>query len=144
MSKAEPVILAVLLGAVLATLAVRLTLGKYMDTSMVQLDCRLGYYGLMSLATFARPAATMEENADWIAISTADSHFLFSKPSLRAHPMVVRRRLEAAGQGFNVATEGCAFGDKGAYKEAMAELPPAVKAAPGGERGVQLKVMLNR
>ncbi len=144
MSKAEPVILAVLLGVVLATLTVRLTLGKYMDTSMAVLNCRLGYYGLMSLATFARPAATTEENADWIAINVPDGHFLFSKPSLRAHPMVVRRRLADAGQGTGVVAEGCAFGDRGAYKEAMAKLPPAAKVASGGEQGVQLKAMLNR
>jgi hypothetical protein len=144
MSKAEPAILAVLLGLVLATLAVRLTLGKHMDGSMALLDCRLGYYGLMSLATFARPSAAMEENADWIAIRVPDGHYLFSRPPLRAHPMVVRRRLEAAGRGFDVATEGCAFGDKGAYKEAMTNLPPAVKAASDGGRGVRLEVVLKQ
>jgi hypothetical protein len=144
MSKAEPVILAVLLALVLATLAVRLTFGKYMDTSMALLDCRLGYYGLMSLATLARPKAAVEENADWIAIGVADGHVLFSRPPSRAHPMVVRRRLEAAGGGIGVVTEGCAFGGRAAYKEAMTNLPPAVKAAGAGGNGVQLKVMLNQ
>ena len=54
--------------------------------------------------------------------------------------MVVRRKLEAAGEGLNIVTEGCAFGGKDAYKEAMAQLPPAVKAAREGGRGVELKV----
>jgi hypothetical protein len=143
MNKAEPALLTVLLALVLATLAVRLTLGKYMATSMTQLDCRLGYYGLLSFATYARPGV-IEENADWIAVSVAEGHFLFSKPSAPAHPMVARRKLEAAGEGLNIVTEGCAFGDKGAYKEAMTQLPPAVKAAREGGRGVELKVVLNR
>ena len=65
MNRAEPVLLVILLALVLATLTVRLTLGKFMATSMTLLDCRLGYYGLLSLASYARPA-TMEENADWI------------------------------------------------------------------------------
>jgi hypothetical protein len=144
MSKAEPVILAILLGVVLATLAVRLTLGKYMNTSMARLDCRLGYGGVMSLATFPRPGATMEENADWLVINVPDGHFLFSKPPLRAHPMVVRRKLEAADGGIGVVTEGCAFGDRAAYKEAITNLPPAVKAAGAGGNGVRLKAMLNQ
>jgi hypothetical protein len=143
MNKAEPALLTVLLALVLATLAVRLTLGKYMATSMTQLDCRLGYYGLLSFATYARPG-TMEENADWIAVSVAEGHFLFSKPAAPAHPMVVRRKLEAAGEGSNVVTEGCAFGDRGAYKEAMTQLPPAEKAVRGRDRGVELKVVLSR
>jgi hypothetical protein len=144
MSKAEPTILAIILGMVVAMLVVRLTVGRYMAANMAPLDCRRGYYGLMSLATSARPAVKAEENADWIAIKAGNGHFLFSKPSLRAHPMVVRRRLAAAGRGFNLATEGCAFGDRRAYKEAMANLPPAVKAAPERGGGVQLKVMLNQ
>ncbi len=144
MSKAEPVILAILLGVVLGVLTVRLTLGRYMTQAMAPLDCQRGYYGLLSLATASRPPATKKENADWIAISARNSHFLFSKPSLRAHPMVVRRRLAPAGRSLNLATEGCAFGDKRAYKEAMANLPPAVKDASGEGRRVRLKVMLNQ
>ena len=58
--------------------------------------------------------------------------------------MVVRRKLEAGGEGLNIVTEGCAFGDKGAYKEAMTQLPPAEKAVREGGRGVELKVVLNR
>ena len=131
MNKAEPVLLTVLLALVLATLAVRLSLGKHMATSMTQLDCRLGYYGLLSFVTYARPG-TIEENADWIAVSVADGHFLFSKPSSPAHPMVVRRKLEAGGEGLNILTEGCAFGDKGAYNEAMTQLPPGREGCPGG------------
>ena len=144
MNKAEPALLTVLLALVLATLAVRLTLGKYMARSMTQLDCRLGYYGLLSFATYAARPGTAEENADWIAVSVADGHFLFSKPSAPAHPMVVRRKLEADGEGWNIVTEGCAFGGKDAYKEAMAQLPPVEKAVREGGRGVELKVELNR
>lgn len=143
MNKAEPALLTVLLALVLATLSVRLMLGKYMATSMVQLDCRLGYYGLLSVATHARPG-TIEEDPDWIAVSVADGHFLFSKPSSPAHPMVARRKLEAAGEGLDIVTEGCAFGDKRAYKEAIAQLPPAEKAVREGGRDVELKVVLNR
>ena len=133
MTKGEPAILIILLTLVLATLAVRLSFGRNMATSMAQLDCRLGYYGLLSLASYSRPG-TMEENADWIAVSVRDGHFLFSKPPAPAHPMVVRRKLEAAGEGFNTVTEGCAFGDKGAYKEAMTQLPPAERATREGGR----------
>src|SRR5208337_5172340 len=126
MNKAEPVILIILLALIGAILAVRLTMGRYMATSMALLDCRLGYYGLLSLASYARPA-TMEENADWIAVNVPDGHFLFSKAPAPAHPMVVRRKLERSGEGFDVSTESCAFGDKVAYKETMSKLPPALK-----------------
>ena len=143
MNKAEPAILIVLLALVLAALTVRLTLGRYMATSMVLLDCRLGYYGLLSVASFVKPA-TMEENADWVSVNVADGHYLFSRPSVPAHPMVVRRKLEASGEGGNVVTEGCAFGDKGAYKDVMTKLPPALRVAAEGQSGVQLKAVLNQ
>ncbi len=143
MNRAEPAILMVLLGLVLATLAVKLTLGKYMATSMALLDCRLGYYGLLSLASYGR-SSTMEENPEWIAVNVADGHFLFSKPPVPGHPMVVRRRVDASSEGFSVVTEGCAFGDKGAYKEAMAKLPPASKDIhqENGHVRVRLKAVL--
>jgi hypothetical protein len=143
MNRAEPVVLIVLLALVLGTLAVKLTLGKYVASSMALLDCREGYYGLLSLASYSRPA-TMEENAEWIAVTVTDGHFLFSKPPVPAHPMVVRRKLERSGESFNVATESCAFGDKVAFKETMAKLPPAVKVAAGGQQGVQLKAVLSQ
>lgn len=145
MTRAEPAILIIILALVLATLTVRLTLGKYMATSMALLDCRLGYYGLLSLATYARPS-TMEENAQWISVNVPDGYFLFSRPALPAHPMVVRRKIDGAGEGFKVVTEGCPFGDKQAYKEAMAKLPPASKDMyrEDGRVSVQLKAVLEQ
>ncbi len=145
MSKAEPALLVVLLALVLAVLTVRLTLGKYLATSMALLDCRLGYYGLLSLASYARPA-TMEENAEWITVNVPDGHFLFSKAPAPAHPMVVRRKLERSGEGFDVSTESCAFGDMVAYKETMSKLPPAMKEVheENGRVKVQLKAVLTQ
>ena len=142
MRKAEPVLLFALLAAVLATLAVRISYGRYMATSMTVLDCRLGYWGLLSLSSYMHPA-TMEESAEWIAITVPDGHFLFSKPAAAGHPMAVRRRLETSGGRADVVTEGCAFGDLGAFKEAMTKLPPAVKVAAEEAGRLQLKAVLN-
>jgi hypothetical protein len=125
MSKAEPVILAVLLALIFAALSLRIV-GRYMASSMAVLDCRLGYYGLMSLASQLSPSK-MQENAEWISFNVADGDVLFSKPSLPAHPMVVRRKIEASGERLNVTAEGCAFGDKEAYQAMLAKLPPAVR-----------------
>lgn len=138
MNKAEPVLLSILLAAVLATLAARIALGRYMAVSMTDLDCRLGYYGLLSLTSYMHPATT-EESAKWIAVTVADGHFLFSKPPVTGHPMVVRRTLETSG----VVTEGCAFGGVEAYKETITKLPPAVKVPAEGTQRLQLKAVLN-
>lgn len=126
MSKAEPVILILLLGMIFAALAYR-TMGRYMAASMPVLDCRLGYYGLMSFASQAGPSR-MREYAEWISFDAVDGDFLFSRPSLPAHPMVVRRKIEASGKRSDVVTEGCAFGGKEAYEAALAKLPPAVRS----------------
>ncbi len=105
MSKAEPAILMVLLALVLATLAVRLTLGKYMSTSMALLDCRLGYYGLLSWLPM--PARRRwRKTPEWIAVNVADGHFLFSKPAAPAHPMVVRRKTRGCRRGVHVVDRG--------------------------------------
>ena len=143
MSKAEPVLLMMLLALILSALAVRITLGRYMAASMTLLDCRLGYYGLMSFASYVHPAST-EENGEWIAVNVADGHFLFSKPPAPAHPMVVRRRMEVSGEHLDVVTEGCAFGNKDAYNIAMTKLPPASKILSEGRQSVQLKAVLEQ
>lgn len=140
----EPVLLIVLLGSIFAALTVRLTLGR--NASMgAALDCRLGYYGLLSFATSMRPAVA-QENARWIAVNVRDGHFLFSKRAIPAHPMVVRRRIETTGDHFRVLTEGCAFGEKEAYKVAMTQLPPAVKEIhqENGRVSIQLKADLEQ
>jgi len=142
MSKAEPVLLIILLTLVVTTLAARIT-RRYMGVSMTLLDCRLGYYELLSLASYYRPSA-MEEDKEWIAVNVADGHFLFSKPTVPAHPMVVRRRIQVSGEHLDVVTEGCAFGNKEAYDTAMTKLPPAVKTVPEGRQGVQLKAVLEQ
>lgn len=142
MSKAEPVLLIVLLALVISTLAVRIS-RRYIAVSMTLLDCRLGYYGLMSFASYLRPATT-EENGEWIAVNVPDGHFLFSKPSVAAHPMVVRRRMEVSGEHPDVVTEGCAFGNKDAFDAAMTKLPPALKAVSEGGQNVQLKAVLEQ
>ncbi len=143
MSKAEPVLLMMLLALIVSTLAFRITLGRYMAASMSLLDCRLGYYGLMSFASYAHPVTT-EENREWIAVNVSDGHFLFSKPEVPAHPMVVRRRMEVSGEHLDVLTEGCAFGNKDAYDAAMTKLPPALKILPEGRQSVQLKAVLEQ
>ncbi len=142
MSKAEPVLLIVLLAMVISTLAVRIS-RRYIAVSMTLLDCRLGYYGLMSLASYARPETT-EENREWIAVNVPDGHFLFSKPSVAAHPMVVRRRMEVSGEHLDIVTEGCAFGNKDSYNIAMTKLPPALKTVPKGQQNVQLIAVLEQ
>jgi len=135
MSKAEPAILAILLGAVLATLTVRLSLGRYLSLSMETLDCRLGYYGLMSVASHY-PRATVTEIEGWTLITYRDGHFLFSKPGGKGHPMAVLRKMAALRkveevQGPpKVVSEGCAFGDREAYKAAIANLPPIAAIIP--------------
>ncbi len=140
MSKAEPLLLLILLALAVMTLTARIN-RRYMAASMTLLDCRLGYYGLMSFASYAHPIAT-EENSEWIAVNVLDGHFLFSKPAVAAHPMVVRRRMEVSGEHLDVVTEGCAFGNKDAYNIAMTKLPPALKTAPEGRQSVQLKAVL--
>ncbi len=125
MSKAEPAILILLLALILAALSFRI-MGGYMATSMTSLDCRLGYYSLMSLASHVRQSK-MQEDAEWISFDVADGDFLFSRPSLPAHPMVVRRKIEPSGERPNVVMEGWAFGDREAYEAAIAKLPPAVR-----------------
>ncbi len=144
MNKAEPVVLIVLLALIGAILA-RLTMGRYMSTSMALLDCRLGYYGLLSVASYS-PEAKMEENAEWISVNVANGHYLFSKPPLPGHPMAVRRKIQLAGERLDVLTEGCAFGDKEAYKAAVTKLPPALKIVHTEANGtsVQLKAVLNQ
>jgi hypothetical protein len=129
MSKAEPAILMALLGVVLATLAVRLTAGKYMSTAMETLDCRLGYYGLMSLATHY-PRATVMEIEGWTLVKYQDGQFLFSKPGGLGHPMAVMRKVESVKGQPQVKSEGCAFGDRQAYNIAIANLPPMPKSPP--------------
>jgi len=117
---------------------------------MALLDCRLGYYGLLSVASYSpvakMPVAKMEENAEWISVNVADGHFLFSKPPLPGHPMAVRRKIQPAGERFDILTEGCAFGDKEAYKAAVTKLPPAVKIVhtEANRTSVQLKAVLNQ
>jgi hypothetical protein len=123
MSKAEPAILMALLGLVMATLAVRLTAGKYMSATMEVLDCRLGYYGLMSLASHY-PRATVTEIEGWTLVNFRGGHFLFSKPGGQGHPMAVLRKVEEIQGRPKVTPEGCAFGDREAYKVAMTNLPP--------------------
>ncbi|MGO9171943.1 MAG: hypothetical protein ACLP7P_08265 [Rhodomicrobium sp.] len=116
-----------------------------MSTSMALLDCRLGYYGLLSVASYS-PEAKMEENAEWISVNVANGHYLFSKPPLPGHPMAVRRKIQLAGERLDVLTEGCAFGDKEAYKAAVTKLPPALKIVHTEANGtsVQLKAVLNQ
>lgn len=143
MSKAEPVLLMLALALILSALAVRITLGRHVAASMAFLDCRLGYYGLLSFASYLQPAST-EENGEWIAVNVADGHFLFSKPPVPGHPMVVRRRMEVSGEHLNVVTEGCAFGSKEDYNIAMTKLPPALKILPEGQQNVQLKAVLEQ
>ncbi|MGO8952169.1 MAG: hypothetical protein ACLPWS_21665 [Rhodomicrobium sp.] len=116
-----------------------------MPSSMAFLDCRLGYYGLLSVAS-SSTAAKMEENAEWISVNVADGHFLFSKPPLPGHPMAVRRKMQAVDEHFDILTEGCAFGDKEGYKVAMAKLPPALKIihTEANRTSVQLKAVLSQ
>ncbi len=142
MSKAEPVLLIILLTLVITTLAARIT-WRYMASSMTLLDCRLGYYGLMSFASYAHPVTT-EENREWIAMNVSDGHFLFSKSTVSAHPMVVRRRIQVSGEHLDVVTEGCAFGNKDAYDAALTKLPPALKSVPEGQQNIQLKAVLEQ
>jgi hypothetical protein len=129
MNKAEPAILAILLGAVLVTLAVRLSLGKYLSASMETLDCRLGYYGLMSVASHY-PRAAVKEVDGWTLVTFRDGHFLFSKPGGQGHPMAVLRKVEEVQGRAKVVSEGCAFGDKEAYRAAMEKLPPIAAIIP--------------
>ena len=79
-------------------------------------------------------------------MNVPDGHFLFSKQRVPGHPMVVRRKLERSGEGFNVATESCAFGDKVAYRDVMTKLPPALKDIheENGRVKVQLKAVLSQ
>jgi hypothetical protein len=129
MSRAEPAILIILLGLVLATLTVRLTLGRYMFAGTGVLDCRLGYYGLMSLASHY-PRAAVSEIEGWTLVKTRDGHYLFSKPGAKGHPMAVLRTVEEVQGRSKVRSEGCAFGDKEAYKAALTQLPPVAKILP--------------
>jgi hypothetical protein len=129
MRRAEPAILAILLGAVLATLSVRLSLGRYLSESMETLDCRLGYYGLMSVASHY-PRAAVKEIDGWTLVTYQDGHFLFSKPGGRGHPMAVARKVEQVQGRPKVVSEGCAFGDKAAYRMQMEQLPPIAAILP--------------
>ncbi len=142
MSRLEPVFLIILLSLAVLPLAGRIG-RRYIAAYMTQLDCRLGYYGLMSFASYAHPIGT-EENREWIAVNVPDGYFLFSKPTVAAHPMVVRRRMQVSGEHLEVVTEGCAFGNKGAYDAAMMELPPALKTISKGGQNVQLKAVLEQ
>jgi hypothetical protein len=129
MSKAEPAILIILLGLVLATLTARLMLGRYMSATLEALDCRLGYYGLLSLATHY-PNAAVSEIEGWTLVKFRDGHYLFSKPGAQGHPMAVLRTVEEVEGRPKVRSEGCAFGDREGYKAAMAQLPPVAKILP--------------
>ena len=129
MNKAEPALLMILLALLLAALAVRVTFGKYLSASQERLDCRLGYYGLLSLASHY-PRAAVTDFGEWTQVTFKDGHFLFSKPGAPAHQMVVLRKTEDAGGRPNVTSQGCAFGSEKAYKEAMTKLPPAMSVSP--------------